>query len=191
MSVSRTVFGIAATAALSAALVACSPPNQQDSPLERSHEVLTTSQAPTSAASSEATSATSTSSTTTPVEEDVEIAVSPAELVDGAPVTFEITGLDPEGGYYAAICAADGAAGEVPVCTGVMADFTSQAWLSNSQPGATHAIAQDGTVTVELQAAATGEGIDCTVDECVAKVFGDHTEGFRDVAEEEITFAAA
>ncbi|BAU96659.1 thiamine biosynthesis protein x [Corynebacterium suranareeae] len=191
MSISRTVFGIAATAALSAALVACSPPNENDSPVERSHEIMTTSQSP-STTSSTSTSSEATTTPAAPVEENVEITVSPAALVDGEQVTFDITGLDPEGGYYAAICAAAAAPGNpVPVCTGETADFTSQAWLSNSQPGATTEIAEDGTATVELQATATGEGLDCTVQECVAKVFGDHTEGFRDVAQTPVTFAAA
>lgn len=190
MSISRTVFGIAATAALSAALVACSPPHQQDSPVQRTNEILTTSQNPTTASSTSTSSATTTSAA--PVEENVEIVVSPAALVDGERVTFEISGLDPEGGYYAAICDSVANPGNpVPSCTGEMADFTSQAWLSNSQPGATVEIAEDGTATVELEATATGTGLDCTTQACVAKVFGDHTEGFRDVAEVPVTFAAA
>lgn len=194
MSISRTVFGIAAAASLSAALVACSPPSQQDSPVERENEVLTTSAAPSSAAKSSSSTSSAEASTTAAAqgEGDVEVSVSPSELVEGEKVTFEITGLDPEGGYYAAICAAEATPGNpVPACTGVMTDQASQAWLSNSQPGATTEISPEGEATVELTAAATGEGLDCNTQECVAKVFGDHTEGFRDVAESPVTFATA
>lgn len=189
MSVSRKVFSVIATAALSLSIAACSPPNQSDSTQTKDDEVLTTSQTSTSeTTATESTTATAT--TTGAAATEVTVTVTPEELIDGGETTFEVTGLDPELGYYAAICAAEATPdGEAPACTGVQADFASQAWLSNTAPGATDPIADDGTATITLVAAATGEGLDCTTDECVGKIFGDHTEGFRDVTEVPVTFA--
>ncbi|ANE04561.1 thiamine biosynthesis protein [Corynebacterium crudilactis] len=184
MSISRTIFGITAVATLSVSLVACAPPNQQDSTIERSNEVLITSQSPTTTSS--------ITSTTPPVAENVAISVAPSELVDGEQITFEITGLNPGSGYYAAICATGTPTpNTAPMCTGETPGFSSQAWLNNSQPSATAAISDNGTATVEITAVSTGTGIDCTTQECVAKVFGDETEGFRHVAETPVVFAAA
>ncbi|MCK7677107.1 neocarzinostatin apoprotein domain-containing protein [Corynebacterium sp. CCM 9186] len=130
------------------------------------------------------------SSTTAAASSDVKITVDKAEGIKaGGTLTVEVTGLNPEAGYYGAICAAqtpDGA--PVPVCTGEMGDVESQAWLQNER--GTAKIAEDGTASFTLTANPTGEGVDCATDECVLKVFGDHSEGFKDVAEVPVTFAS-
>ncbi|WP_080791532.1 thiamine biosynthesis protein [Corynebacterium pacaense] len=189
MSISRTLLGVLAATTVALSVTACTPPNQNDSTEPTGSvdpgEVLMTSQAPASSRSAASTTSGSPAG-------DVEITVTPERLTEGGEVTFEITGLDPDLGYYAAICAATATPGNpVPVCTGQQMDQASQAWLSNSAPGATDTISDNGSANVTLVASAVGEGLDCTIQECVAKVFGDHTEGFRDVADTPVTFAAA
>ena len=69
-----------------------------------------------------------------------------------------------------------------------MGDAESQAWLQNER--GTAKITEDGTASFTLTASPTGEGVDCASDKCVLKVFGDHSEGFKDVAEVPVTFAS-
>ena len=130
------------------------------------------------------------SSTTAAASSDVKITVDKAEGIKaGDTLTVEVTGLNPEAGYYGAICAAQTPGGTpVPACTGEMGDVESQAWLQNER--GTAKIAEDGTASFTLTAKPTGEGVDCATDECVLKVFGDHSEGFKDVAEVPVTFAS-
>ena len=130
------------------------------------------------------------SSTSATSPSDVKVTVDKAEGIKaGDTLTVEVTGLNPEAGYYGAICAAQTPGGApVPVCTGEMGDVESQAWLQNER--GTAKIAEDGTASFTLTAKPTGEGVDCATDECVLKVFGDHSEGFKDVAEVPVTFAS-
>ena len=129
-------------------------------------------------------------SSTSAAASDVKVTVDKAEGIKaGDTLTVEVTGLNPESGYYGAICAAQTPGGApVPVCTGEMGDVESQAWLQNER--GTAKIAEDGTASFTLTAKPTGEGVDCATDECVLKVFGDHSEGFKDVAEVPVTFAS-
>ncbi|MGP6172627.1 thiamine biosynthesis protein [Corynebacterium sp. A21] len=130
-----------------------------------------------------------------------EAALAGAELVDisatpysdiktADQITLQISGLNPELGYHAAICAAEQPQGPgAPNCTGGSVDSATQIWLKNE--GGTDAISPAGTAEFTLDAATTGEGLDCHVDACVIKVFGDHAEGFRNVADLPVSFAAA
>ena len=45
------------------------------------------------------------------------------------------------------------------------------------------------TAHFELSVVPTGEAVDCTQQDCVLKLFGDHSEGFEDVTEIPVTFA--
>lgn len=113
-----------------------------------------------------------------------------SDLKDGDTITVTVSGLDPESGYYAGICAADKAPGNpVPDCTGDRTEGArSQQWITN-KPGGVTPIETDGTAKFDLAAGATGEKVNCSEQDCVLKLFGDHTEGFEDVAEVPVTFA--
>ncbi|MCK7636481.1 neocarzinostatin apoprotein domain-containing protein [Corynebacterium sp. P7202] len=129
-------------------------------------------------------------SSTAAAASDVEVTVDKADgIKTGDTLTVEVTGLNPEAGYYAAVCAAQTPGGApVPVCTGEMGDVESQAWLQNERGTAT--ISGDGASSFSITANSTGEGVDCLTDDCVLKIFGDHSEGFKDVAEVPVTFAS-
>lgn len=113
-----------------------------------------------------------------------------SDLKDGDTITVTVSGLDPESGYYAGICAADKTPGNpVPDCTGDRTEGArSQQWITN-KPGGVTPIEADGTAKFDLAAGATGEKVNCSEQDCVLKLFGDHTEGFEDVAEVPVTFA--
>ncbi|WP_082313446.1 neocarzinostatin apoprotein domain-containing protein [Corynebacterium lactis] len=113
-----------------------------------------------------------------------------SDLKDGDTITVTVSGLDPESGYYAGICAAEKTPGNpVPDCTGDRTEGArSQQWITN-KPGGVTPIETDGTAKFDLAAGATGEKVNCSEQECVLKLFGDHTEGFEDVAEVPVTFA--
>lgn len=112
------------------------------------------------------------------------------DLQEGDVISVDLAGLDPDYGYYAALCAAENAPGNpVPDCTGDRSAGTqSQQWVT-TKSGGTTPIAEDNTAHFELHVVPTGEAVDCTQQECVLKLFGDHTEGFEDVAEIPVTFA--
>lgn len=120
----------------------------------------------------------------------VDISATPySDITAGDEITLRISGLNPELGYHAAICAAEQPQGAAaPTCTGKSTDAASQPWLKNG--GGTDDISPTGTAEVTLAAATTGEGLDCAVDACVIKMFGDHSEGFRNVADLPVSFAA-
>lgn len=111
------------------------------------------------------------------------------DITPDTSITIEVSGLNPERGYHVAICeAGQPAENSHPTCTGD-ADYQGhRAWLRN--PGGSHEISPAGTATLTLAAAATGEGLDCTAEECVIKVFGDESEDYRNVADLPVTFAA-
>ncbi|MDO5098637.1 MAG: neocarzinostatin apoprotein domain-containing protein [Corynebacterium sp.] len=180
----RSLFTAAAIAAVGTGLVACTPPNQVDSD-QKVDTATSVAAAPMSAAPSAAAS----SSVAKPAAAPVEVKVSKTEnVMEGEALTINIAGLNPALGYYAAICAAENPAGP-PACTGTLTDPNTAAWI-NSKGTGTVALNDDGTAVVEITAAATGDGVDCTADKCVVKVFGDHSEGFRDVAAVPVTFAS-
>lgn len=109
-------------------------------------------------------------------------------LHPGDTITVRLANLNPKAGYYTAICLAEQPGDEIiPICTGGRGDATAQAWIKPS--GGTVTLNEDGTADFELAVAATGKDIDCNVDACVLKVFGDHSQGFTPGAELPVTFA--
>lgn len=111
-------------------------------------------------------------------------------LSDGDSIAVTLSGLDTDYGYYAAICAAEKTPGNpVPDCTGDRSSTPlTQQWITNKDGGTTP-IAEDGTASFDLGVSSTGEVANCTEQDCVLKLFGDHTEGFEDIAEIPVTFA--
>lgn len=111
-----------------------------------------------------------------------------SNLHPGDTISVRLANLHPKAGYYTAICLAEQPGDEiVPICTGGRGDATAQAWIKPS--GGTVTLNEDGTADFELAVAATGKDIDCNVDACVLKVFGDHSQGFTVGAELPVTFA--
>lgn len=115
------------------------------------------------------------------------------DLADGDTITVTVRGLDVEGGYYVGICKAGtgaDAAGEggAPDCTG---DREDSKWITaeGSDRGTDHVDA-DGDAEVELTVSEQGDAVDCSTDKCVLKIFGDHTNGFREVGEAPVSFAS-
>ena len=115
------------------------------------------------------------------------------DLADGDTITVTVRGLDVEGGYYVGICKAGtgaDAAGEggAPDCTG---DREDSKWITaeGSDKGTDHVDA-DGDAEVELTVSEQGDAVDCSTDKCVLKVFGDHTNGFREVGDAPVSFAS-
>ncbi|AFM07814.2 hypothetical protein [Corynebacterium pseudotuberculosis] len=187
----RSLTAAAGVLALGTALVACSPPHENDS--EKKVDTATSAAAPKSQTHNHPTesAAASTSAQATGSDKEATIVASANQnIVEGQEITLNISGLNPQSGYYAAICSVTAPHGSpAPLCTGQHSDTTAQAWIKAGGMGTTPLNA-DGTATVTLRAASTGQGLDCKTDTCVLKVFGDHTEGFRDVAELPVTFAS-
>ncbi|WJZ03347.1 hypothetical protein [Corynebacterium freiburgense] len=180
-------IGAASFAAFALALAACSPPNQQDTTMEKT-DTASDIAAPSKTASSSMKS-TSAAPETSTESGTVNLKVSNINgIKDGDELTVDVSGLDPKMGYYAAICAAEATPDNpVPVCTGKTGDTETQAWIKSQ--GGTVPLSEDGTASAKLIAASTGEGLDCTVDACVVKVFGDHSQGFTDIVSVPVTFA--
>ncbi|MFH6877277.1 thiamine biosynthesis protein [Corynebacterium amycolatum] len=90
------------------------------------------------------------------------------DLSEDDVITVDLAGLDPDYGYYAALCAAEKAPGNpVPDCTGDRSAGTqSQQWITKKSGGTT-TIADDNTAHFELSVVPTGEAVDCTQQECV------------------------
>lgn len=173
----RSVFAVPAIIAATA-LVACG----SDSNNEVIEEVIETT-----------TETTETSTEDTAAEApagEVELSAAPTEnLSEGDLITVDLAGLVPSYGYYVGICSTERPEGSpAPICTGDRSGET-QAWLAEN---GTVQIPDNGQVTLDLTAVPTAEGedIDCRTQQCVLKVFGDHTEGFEDVVEVPVTFAA-
>ncbi|AKS13832.1 hypothetical protein [Corynebacterium pseudotuberculosis] len=187
----RSLTAAAGVLALGTALVACSPPHENDS--EKKVDTATSAAAPKSQTHNHPTesAAASTSAQATGSDKEATIVASANQnIVEGQEITLNVSGLNPQSGYYAAICNVTTPHGSpAPLCTGQHSDTTAQAWIKAGGMGTTPLNA-DGTATVTLRAASTGQGLDCKTDTCVLKVFGDHTEGFRDVAELPVTFAS-
>lgn len=187
----RSLTAAASVLLLGTALAACSPPNENDS--QKKVDTATSAAAPKSQAHDHSTesAAASTSAQASGSDQEAAIVASATQnLVEGQEITLNVSGLNPQAGYYAAICSTATPHGSpAPLCTGQHSDTTAQAWIKSGGMGTTPLNA-DGTATVTLHAASTGQGVDCKTDKCVLKVFGDHTEGFRDVAEVPVTFAS-
>lgn len=139
---------------------------------------------------SETTSSAEAQETDAPAREVTMEAEPVNDLSEGDVITVDLAGLDPDYGYYAALCAAEKApCNPVPDCTGDRSAGTqSQQWITKKSGGTT-TIADDNTAHFELSVVPTGEAVDCTQQECVLKLFGDHSEGFEDITEIPVTFA--
>ncbi|WP_296105349.1 neocarzinostatin apoprotein domain-containing protein [uncultured Corynebacterium sp.] len=112
------------------------------------------------------------------------------DLKDGQQVTVDVKDADPDMGYYLALCAKE-QTGDVPDCLGAHGDPNTQKWISNENEDG--AIPDDGSfseeITVNQKNVSTGgDEIDCKTQECVIKLFGDHSNGFVDVADIPVTF---
>ena len=111
-------------------------------------------------------------------------------LQDGQKVVISVKDADPEMGYYLAVCTKENT-GTVPNCLGKHGDSRAQKWISNeNQDGA---ITRDGAFREEISVtqknvSTRGDDIDCKTQECVIKLFGDHSNGFVDIADIPITF---
>ncbi|MBV7295823.1 hypothetical protein KRX51_07845 [Corynebacterium sp. TAE3-ERU12] len=148
-------------------------------------------------AEEQATAADSAATSATADSEDgaVTLSVSPADdLTDGEELTLKLSGLDPEMGYYVAVCT-DKTEGDanVPVCLGAHGEENKQLWLTNQSDSATESIPDDGAVVLKLSATQSGQDmngdeITCGEENCSVKVFGDHRNGFIDVVEVPIEF---
>ncbi len=150
--------------------------------------------ATTAPETSETTSETTTSETTDAAASsaldtgNINIEVAPVDnLADGDVLSGTITGLNTEvAGYYLAICAAENA-NPVPDCTGDRnADPANQLWITKKDGGTTEL---SDRVEFEISASSTGDAVNCTEQDCVLKLFGDHAEGFEDVVDVPVTFA--
>lgn len=174
----RSVFAVPALIAVTA-LVACGSDNNT----EVVEEVIETATETTSEAATDNTAADAPAG-------EVELAAAPTEnLAEGDVITVDLAGLDPSYGYYVGICSTERPDGSpAPICTGDRSGDT-QAWLAEN---GTVQIPDNGEVSLDLTAVPTAEGedIDCRTQQCVLKVFGDHSEGFEDVVEVPVTFAA-
>lgn len=182
-TMSRRASAVAAAAVLALGLTACS---SDDNPEDAN--------AAAASAAEEAIRELN-ESTTTPANDPGTPHISAdktQDLVDGEQITVTVHDLASSGGYYLSIykegTGADSAGtGGAPDCTG---DRSSSKWLTaeGSEKGTDHFDAE-GTAEVTLTVAEKGDAVDCATDTCVLKVFGDHTNGFRAVAEAPVTFA--
>lgn len=179
MSSRLLTAGIAALAA-GALLAGCTPPNENptDQKVDTGASFTGTYPSESEASSSTSTtSATETTTTTTVTEEvdaenELDIQLSSSTLRDGENLNVAVTGLNPELGYYAAICAAAGSeVNPTPYCTGTEYDVDAQAWLRND--GGTTPINADGTANFSITPRAIGDSVNCYEEECVFIIFGD------------------
>lgn len=193
-SIARSLPEFAAATLLSlGVLTACSTDNSGDNASQsnpNSAASATNSATNDSGSTSAAADESSAAPAGTTGEKKVEVTADPTEnLMEGAKVKVKVAGLDPEKGYYGAICAKEKKGKKpVPDCTGERGKKGGQQWISN-KPGATVPLAKNGEASFELMATHKGKGVDCQQQTCVVKIFGDHTEGFEDVAEQPVTFA--
>lgn len=151
----------------------------------------TSASSASAASSASETSSASADSNAVATPGTIEATATPTDgLAAGDIVTVTVKGLDPNSGYYSAFCAKEHRADTpVPDCTGDRATQGTQAWVTNKSGGTTP-IADDGTATFDLTATPTGEAVDCTKQECVLKIFGDHSEGFEDIVDVPVTFSS-
>lgn len=120
----------------------------------------------------------------------IEVTAEPVEnLSEGDTINVSITGLNADLGYYAAICAADDSdEATVPDCTGDRTTTNTQQWITKKS-GGTVPMGENGSAKFSINAVPTSDSVDCTKQECVLKLFGDHSEGFEDVVDLPVSFA--
>lgn len=185
-------LGITAASAL--VLASCSSDEAADTAASLTSEAAEAAESATEAAGEAAESATEKAKEAGDKAMqaiDTEMRVTPdpdAGVEADSELKIELSGLNPEQGYYVAICADedDDAEGRPPLCTGEHGDEATQAWVKTE--GGTVDMNEDGTAVVTLRATPTGEGVDCTTQECNVQLFGDHNEGFKRVEETDIKF---
>lgn len=186
MSSRLLTVGIA-TIAAGALLAGCTPPNENPSDIKVDTGATFDGTYPaTESSAGESSTASSDADTTTtqaPADDEITIELSSTTLTDGANLDVEVTGLNPNLGYYAAICAAAGSeVTPTPYCTGTDYDVDAQAWLRNGEEG-TEPIAEDGTASFSITPRAIGEDVNCNEEECVFMIFGDEYNGIGEVSE--------
>ena len=188
---SRMTALIAAALVTAAPLLASCSNTQEDSTasVQETKAVDGAGKTASAAAATESTSSSTWLVTPAPAIDAVDLSADPTtDLHAGDTIHVQLARLNPKAGYYTAICLAALPENEVvPICTGGRGDATAQAWIKSS--GGTVTLKEDGTADFDLAVAAKGDGIDCTKDACVVKVFGDHTQGFSKAAELPVSFA--
>lgn len=196
----RSLAAAAAAAACIAGLAACSSDDEDAAATSTSVETSTSTETSTETSTSVTTEADSSSAESSSESDsssssaqagdpNVTLSVDPDSNLKAADeITVSLSGLQHDRGYYVAICLPEREGDSpVPTCTGARGDATAQAWLKAE--GGTAPIDTTGNAVARITVTPKGEGIDCTTDDCVVKVFGDHSEGFVDVAQTPITFA--
>ena len=185
-------LGITAASAL--VLASCSSEEAKDTAASVTSEAADAAESATEAAGDAAESATEKAKEAgdkamQAIDAEMRVTPDPEAGVEAdSELKIELSGLNPEQGYYVAICADDenDSEGRPPLCTGDHGDEATQAWVKTE--GGTVDMNEDDTATVTLRATPTGEGVDCTTQDCNVQLFGDHTEGFKRVEETEIKF---
>lgn len=193
----RRAAAVAAAAVLSLGLAACSDDESPEDANERAAQAAEEALSELNQEVEEdAADSADSSAEETPANDPGEPQITAdktQDLADGDTITVTVRGLDVEGGYYVGICKAGtgaDAAGEggAPDCTG---DREDSKWITaeGSDRGTDHVDA-DGDAEVELTVSEQGDAVDCSTDKCVLKIFGDHTNGFREVGEAPVSFAS-
>lgn len=192
-TLTRRSAAFAAAAVLALGLSACS---SDDDPEDANAKASAQAEAAVSELNEQAATETVRMPEETPANDpgDPQISADKTQdLVDGDEITVTVRGLDTSAGYYLGICKAStgaDAAGEggAPDCTG---DRSSSKWIAaDSEERATDHFDADGNAEVTLTVAEKGDAVDCSTDECVLKVFGDHMNGFRAVGDAPVSFAS-
>lgn len=192
LTMGRRVGALVVTLGCGLGVAACS--NDNDSNDSASSAASATTSSGQSAESSDTEKNNSDDDASTEVtgtDDIVVMKVSQAkDLRDGQQVTVDVKDADPDMGYYLALCAKE-QTGDVPDCLGAHGDPNAQKWISNENEDG--AIPDDGSfseeITVNQKNVSTGgDEIDCKTQECVIKLFGDHSNGFVDVADIPVTF---
>lgn len=192
----RRSAAVAAAAVLSLGLAACSDDESPEDANERAAQAAEEALSELNQEVEEDAGSADDSAEETPANDPGEPQITAdktQDLADGDTITVTVRGLDVEGGYYVGICKAGTGAdaageGEAPDCTG---DREDSKWITaeGSDRGTDHVDA-DGDAEVELTVSEQGDAVDCSTDKCVLKIFGDHTNGFREVGEAPVSFAS-
>lgn len=178
-----------ATIAAGALLAGCTPPNENPSDEKVDTGASFTGTYPGESSSSSTSTSTTTetstveSTTTKVVDKDgneLDVSLSSTTLHNGENLNVKLTGLNPDLGYYAAICASDGSeVSPTPYCTGRDTDVDAQAWLRNE--GGTERINEDGSAEFTITPRAQGDRVNCYEEQCAFTIFGDEFNGVGEV----------